>query len=105
MVKAVKKWSTCMGEAGFDGLGEPEEVDEILQRKLGAIVGLPEEGAEAEYDQEALDELQREEVEMVTADIECEHQYITDVEEEVLAEYEEKFREKNAVLLSKVEGQ
>lgn len=106
MVKAVKDWSACMREAGFDGLEEQEEVDEILAQKLEAIVGSPEDIAEtggaSEYDKAALAALQQEEVAMVAADIKCEEEHVEDVEEEVTAEYEADFREENTSLLSKV---
>lgn len=104
MVKAVKKWTDCMEAEGFDGLDEPEEVDEVLLREFNTLVGPPDERYE-EYDADALRDLQRKEVEMVTADIMCEKRHIEAVEEEVAAEYEEKFRERNASLLSKVKGQ
>lgn len=109
MVKAVKEWSACMREAGFDGLEEQEEVDEVLAQKLEEIVGSPEEAAETgaapEYDKAALAALQQEEVAMVAADIECEEEHVEDVEEEVTAEYEADFREENTSLLSKVPKQ
>jgi hypothetical protein len=110
MVKAVKDWSACMREKGFDGLEEQEEVDAVLEEKLEEIVGprgdLAEaDGAEAEYDKAALAALQKEEVAMVTADIECEEEHVADVEEKVTAEYEETFREENSGLLSKVPRQ
>jgi hypothetical protein len=106
MVKAVKDWSACMREAGFDGLEEQEEVDEVLAQKLEAIVGSPEEiaetGGSSKYDKAALTALQQEEVAMVAADIKCEEEHVEDVEEEVTAEYEADFREQNTALLSKV---
>jgi hypothetical protein len=91
MVKVVKEWSACMREKGFDGLEEQEEVDA--------------EGAEADYDKAALASLQKEEVAMVTADIECEKAHVEDVEEKVTEEYEATFREENSGLLSKVPKQ
>ena len=107
MVKAVGQWSECMRAEGFDGLDEPEEVDVVLQRKLGSIVGSPDEavsgsGDEPAYDRAALAALQRQEVAMVTADISCEQRHIASVEEKVAAEYEAAFREQNAALLTKV---
>jgi hypothetical protein len=106
MVKAVKDWSACMREAGFDGLEEQEEVDKVLAQKLEAIVGSPEDIAEtggaSDYDKAALAALQQEEVTMVAADIKCEEEHVEDVEEEVTGEYEAAFREENTALLSKV---
>ena len=106
MVKAVKEWSACMREAGFDGLQEQEDVDDVLATKLEAIVGSPEEAAETgaapEYDKAALTALQKEEVAMVAADITCEEEHVEDVEEEVTQEYEADFREQNTSLLTKV---
>ena len=108
MVKAVQQWSACMRDAGFDGLGEQEEVDEVLKTKLEQIVEAPEEQAtdgEAGYDKTALAALQKEEVAMVTADIACEEEHVADVEEKVAEEYEETFREENTALLSQVPKQ
>ena len=110
MVKAVKDWSACMREAGFDGLEEQEEVDAVLKEKLEAIVGSASDeaaagDAEPEYDKAALAALQKEEVAMVTADIDCEEEHVADVEEEVTKEYEETFREENSGLLAKVPKQ
>ena len=110
MVKAVKDWTACMREKGFDGLEEQEEVDAVLKEKLEEIVGpasdvASADGAEGEYDKAALAALQKEEVAMVTADIECEEEHVADVEETVAAEYEETFREENSGLLDKVAKQ
>jgi hypothetical protein len=107
MVKAVRDWSDCMRQAGFDGLSEQEQVDSVLKKKLEAIVGPPDAAAtpgsaEPDYDHAALAALQREEVAMVNADIKCEKQHIEDVEGKVSAEYETAFREQNAGLLAKV---
>jgi hypothetical protein len=110
MVKAVKEWSTCMREKGFDGLVEQEDVDAVLKKKLEEIVGAPGDGsstsgAEADYDKAALAALQKEEVAMVKADIECEEDHVEEVEEKVALEYEQAFREQNSSLLSKVPKQ
>jgi len=100
MTDAIAKWSACMRDAGFD-LPEPDQVDVVLLAKLEAIVGPP--GNEtADYDKAALAALQKEEVTMVAADMKCEEQHISPVEEKVRAEYERTFREENADLLSKV---
>ena len=100
MVEAISDWSECMRKAGYD-LPEPEQVDVVLLSELEAIVGPP--GSEnPDYDKDALAELQRKEVAMVTADIDCEEEHITPVEEEVRSEYESAFREENADMLSKV---
>ena len=107
MLTAVKKWSACMGKAGYD-LVEPDEVDSYLDNKLEAIVGPPETatttppGGTAAYDAAALKTLQREEVDMVKLDIDCDKKYIADVEDKVTDELTKAFREKNAGLLQKV---
>jgi hypothetical protein len=102
MVKAVEQWSKCMLRNGFE-LSFPEQVDAVLQRKLDAIVGAPGSGTQNEnYDRAALAALQREEVEMVNADIACEERHIEAVEEDVRAGLEADFRERNADLLGKV---
>jgi hypothetical protein len=110
MVTAVREWSDCMQEKGFKGLAEQEDVDAVLEKKLEEIVGSPGEsagtdGAEAEYDKAALAALQKEEVAMVKADIECEETHVEEVENKVALEYEQSFREENSALLSKVPKQ
>ncbi|HEV8625872.1 MAG TPA: hypothetical protein VG034_15560 [Acidimicrobiia bacterium] len=110
MVKAVREWSACMREKGFDGLAEQEDVDAVLKKKLEEIVGAPGDlagtgGAEADYDKAALAALQKEEVAMVKADTECEEEHVEAVEDKVAVEYEQAFREQNSSLLSKVPKQ
>ncbi len=101
MVKAVKAWSKCMNDAGFPDLTEQDQVDSTLQNQLEAIVGPPDD-PNPDYDQAALKGLQAEEVSMVAADIKCEKDHISSVEEKVRAEYESTFREQNADLLKQV---
>ncbi len=111
MVKAVGAWSGCMRAKGFD-LANPDQVDVVLKRKLVAIVGpgaaassaaIAGAGAvQVPYDQAVLADLGREEVAIVGADLACEKQHITDVEEAVRTEYERAFREQNTGLISKV---
>lgn len=110
MVKAVQEWSACMREKGFDRLAEQEDVDAVLEKKLEEIVGSPgdgtsADGAEADYDKAALAALQKEEVAIVTADIECEEEHVEEVENKVALEYEQAFREENGALISKVPKQ
>lgn len=100
MVTAIKRWSRCMRDAGFD-LADPDEVDTTLRQKLETIVGPPG-SPNPSYDRAALTALQREEVATVNADIACEDKHLASVEEKVRAEYERSFREQNADLLSKV---
>jgi hypothetical protein len=101
MVKAVQAWSKCMGDAGFPDLTEQDQVDSTLHAKLEAIVGPPD-SPNPDYDQAALKALQAEEVSMVAADLKCEKDHISAVEEKVRAEYESTFREQNAELLKQV---
>lgn len=100
MVAALAKWSECMHAAGYD-LAQPGQVDSVLQGQLEAIVGPPDNRG-PDYDRAALVALQRQEVSMVTADLACEKEHITKVEEKVRVEYERTFREQNADLLTKV---
>lgn len=90
----------------FD-LADPQDVDATLTSKLEDVVGPPQRGKglgfEAQsYDPAALADLQSEEVAMVAADVACEEQHITAVEEEVRAEYEAAYREQHASLMAKV---
>ena len=54
------------------------------------------------YDRAALAALQRQEVQMVAADLGCEQKYIVDVEDTIRPEYEGPFREQNAALFDQV---
>jgi hypothetical protein len=105
MVDAIDEWSKCMRADGYP-FEDPEEVDTFLMRKLDTIVGpserAGESGGQPAYDKAALASLQREEVAIYAADIECEERRIAPVEDKVRAEYEQAFREQNADLISKV---
>ena len=114
LVKAREDWGTCMKKRGFD-YGDPNAVDTAITDKLAAIVGpvaakaLGETGnfsplvfgtsALPPYDKAALASLQAEELATAQADLDCEEQFVVDVEDKVKAEYIKKFSEENAVLL------
>ncbi len=108
MVAAKAAWSGCMREAGFPELDKPDEVDTSLQGKLEEIVGpdvrfgVGGPASAAQYNKAALTDLQRQEVAVVKADLECEEKHIADVEEPVRKEYERTFAEQNAALLATV---
>jgi hypothetical protein len=101
MVKAVAAWSTCMRDAGFPDLTAQDQVDSTLNARLEQIVGPPD-APNPDYDHAALQALQADEVSMVNADIKCERDHISAIEEKVRAEYEVTFREQNAALLKQV---
>ena len=63
------------------------------------LVALP---AGTSYDRAALADLQREEVKVVNADLECEKSEITPVERVVRPQYEKEFRRQNRSLLARV---
>ena len=100
MQKAIARWSECMRGTGYE-LPEPEQVDEVLKKRLDAIVG-PSSDRRTDYDKAALAALQRDEVAMVAADKDCEKKNVQKVEDGVRVEYEVAFREQNADLLGKV---
>ena len=108
MVAANTAWSGCMRAAGFPDLARPDDVDTVLEEKLDEVVGPNHDfgvggpASEPTYDKAALVALQRQEVAMVQADIECEEKHIADVEEKVRKEYERTFAEENAALLASV---
>ena len=93
MVKATEKWTACMLEKGYR-YEEPDEIDSDLEERFKAIVGTgvapgtttPPPGAS--FDRAALTELQREEVRIANADLDCEKQEIEPVELEVRPQYE-----------------
>jgi hypothetical protein len=108
MVKALEKWSQCMQAKGYR-YQESGQIDEYLLKRFREIVGpaarpmltaLPD--PSASYDRAALAELQREEVKVVNADLECEKSEITPVEREVRPQYEQQFRKQNKALLVRV---
>jgi hypothetical protein len=107
MVKATEKWSSCMAAKGYQ-YQESDAIDEDLLKRFKAIVGpgarpmmvsLP---GVTSYDRAALADLQRQEVAVVNADIECEKQEITPVEQVVRPQYEREFRHQNRALLARV---
>jgi len=57
---------------------------------------------EGSYDKAAVAELARLEVEWTKEDLACEEKHIADVEDEVRAEKEARFRDENAELLRQV---
>ena len=102
MVAAFEAWTECMLDKGYD-YDFPEQIDQVLLERLGRdrrparraatpTTTATTRGAPSQQD----------EVATVNADIECEEEHIADVEEKVLAEYEQEFREQNADLLSEV---
>jgi hypothetical protein len=109
MVKANEKWTACMLEKGYR-YEEPDEIDADIEERFKAIVGsgvapgtsTPPQGAS--YDRAALTELQREEVRIANADVDCEKQEIEPVEREVRPQYEDQFRNQNQRLLARVQS-
>lgn len=105
MAAANKAWSACMSEDGYKNLVKPDEIDGVLEDKLEGVVGpaiRPGVGttAPADYDKKALADLQRYEVAIVKADIECEEEHIEKVEEKVRKEYEQRFADENSAFLA-----
>jgi hypothetical protein len=107
MVKAVEKWSVCMQEKGFR-YEEPDAIDSDLQERFSSIVGSGiRPGTSAippgtSYDRAALTDLQREEVRIANADLDCEEKEIIPVERDVRPQYEDQFRKQNSRLLARV---
>ncbi|HEY3187830.1 MAG TPA: hypothetical protein VGJ70_10170 [Solirubrobacteraceae bacterium] len=110
MVRAVEKWASCMSGAGYQ-YEEPEAIDSDLFKRTERIVGeLPGQFATGPapgvkpppYDHAALAALQRQEVAIAVADYNCEHKYITPVEEVVRVHYQNLFRQQNQSLIAQV---
>lgn len=107
MVKATDKWSQCMADQGYH-YEEPDAIDEDITKRFKAIVGVgvrpgatkPEPGTS--YDRAALANLQRDEVKIANADLDCERKEITPVERAVRPQYEKQFRQQNQQLLTRV---
>jgi hypothetical protein len=108
MVKAIENWTACMAQEGYH-YTDPEEIDGDIQKRFEAIVGVgvrpgatttPNPGTS--YDRAALADLQREEVKIGNADLNCEKKEITPVENKVRPQYESEFRQQNRALLSQV---
>ena len=120
LVRARAEWSVCMKKQGFD-YPEPNAVDGAITEKLSAIVGpdaakvLGEDGTFSPlvfgtavlpaYDKAALARLQGEELATAQADLDCEEEYIVDIEDKVKAEYIKKFAQENAILLTKAQAE
>jgi hypothetical protein len=107
MVRANEKWTACMLEKGYR-YEEPDEIDGDVQERFNSIVGAGVRPGTAtipqgvSYDRAALVELQREEVRIANADLDCEQQEILPVEQEVRPQYEAQFRKENQRLLARV---
>jgi hypothetical protein len=110
MVRALEKWASCMGAAGYR-YEEPDSIDSSLMRRVERIVGpLPGKFATAPagaakpppYDHAALAALQRDEVAIARQDLACEQKRVTPVESVVRPEYEARFRQQNRTLLSQL---
>jgi hypothetical protein len=108
MVRAAEKWSACAADKGFR-YDEPEDIDADLIKRFESIVGVgvepgatvpPDPGTS--YDRTALVALQRQEVIIANADLECEKRHITPVESVVRPQYESAFRKENRGLLARV---
>ena len=120
LVKARDDWSKCMKKQGLD-YADPNAVDGVILDKLSAIVGADAAkalgggnsisplafgaGALPDYDKAALAKLQAEELTTAQADLDCEEQFVTDVEDKVKAEYVKKFAQENAVLITKAQAE
>jgi hypothetical protein len=113
MVRASEEWTMCIRDKTGETYEDSEAVEVDIITRLAAVVGpLPVSelapGAlasltpEGPYDQAALDEVRRLEVEFSNADVACEEKHIVPVEDTVRAEKERAFREANAELLRKV---
>ncbi|MGH2978484.1 MAG: hypothetical protein ACRDLQ_02455 [Solirubrobacterales bacterium] len=108
MVRAAEKWAACMTEKGFP-YEEPDEIEEDLTKRFQAIVGsdvMPgataPPGPDISYDRAALAELQREEVRIGAADLECENRELDPVERVVRPQHEAIFRRSNRRLIARV---
>ena len=107
MVRAAEKWSACLAKKGFR-YAEPDDIEEDLTERFQAIVGsdvvpgatTPPPGLS--YDRAALAALQREEVRLGAADLECENRELDPVERVVRPEYEALFRKSNRRLIARV---
>jgi hypothetical protein len=107
MVKATEKWAACLQEEGYR-YEEPDEIDSDIEERFKSIVGsgvrpgtsTPPAGTS--YDKAALASLQREEVKIANADLNCEKRDIQPVEEKVRPQYEQSFRKENSRLLARV---
>lgn len=105
MVKATEKWSACMSDKGFR-YDESDAIDEDLLKRFQSIAGptvrpgstAPPTSAGA-YDRVAIADLQRQEVQIATADLACEKEHVTPVEQVVRPQYEQEFRRQNSRLL------
>ena len=108
MVRAAEKWSACLAKEGFR-YAEPDDIEDDLTERFQAIVGrdvppgaTTPPSADFTYDRAALAALQREEVRLGRADLECENREIDPVERVVRPEYEAVFRKTNQRLIARV---
>ena len=106
VVRAVEQWAGCMNKAGLP-YEDPEDIEPDLIKRFQSIVGPKvERGATTPVppgaDQAALSELQRTEVAAAVADLACEEEFITPVEDVVRPQYEASFRQANQDLITRL---
>jgi len=115
MVEAMKKWSACMADSGYDYRDRPTAVNE-LRKEFGDLTGLQvagdgggfvvssgaiviggerDEGQAfdpfADVDKAKLAELQAKEKRIAAASLECSEKHVAKVEQQVRERYEEEF--------------
>ncbi|HEV8575353.1 MAG TPA: hypothetical protein VGR43_11670, partial [Dehalococcoidia bacterium] len=81
-VDAVKQWSDCMGESGYDYESPEDAEDELIERYDDLTRGAPPESLEGS-DLDALTELQGEERAIAAADLVCAEEFLIPVEQQV----------------------
>lgn len=102
LVEAQEAWQGCMREAGYGDYAEQSDIMTELFERLNELQSAafedldeseidPEEPPEPDIDEEALAELQEEELAIASAEAECTEQHLDDVQAEVRAEHEADF--------------
>lgn len=81
-VAALEEWSGCMADAGYD-YESPEDAEDELIEQLDDLTKGADPSTLTGTDADALAELQAEEVAIALADLDCQEQFLVDVEQQV----------------------
>lgn len=82
IIDAKQKWSGCMEEAGFD-FEEPDDAEDDIADRLEALADGQDPATLTGAGADELAQLQGEELAIAAADIDCQEQFVDDVEQQV----------------------
>lgn len=100
LIDAEEEWASCMNEAGYTDFEKPRDASRSIMDQMDALMGATDEGDGVtsfaiggdDIDQAALATLRDEEIALAVADWKCQDETgYADVEDDIRAEYEQRF--------------